>query len=153
MNENYGQLYETLCQWNLPNPVIRFLLQWYISQHVEIRWNGILSSPFTVMNGVRQGGVLSPILFTVYIDELLWHLQKLGVGCHWEGMFVGGFCHADDLALIAPSAHALRRMLQVCSDFASEKNLIFNAGKTQLICFRSHKSVVVDERFEFVGRS
>ena len=67
------------------------------------------------MHGVRQGGVLSPILFTVYIDELLQHLQKLGVGCHWEGMFVGGLCYADDLALIAPSAHALRRMLQVCS--------------------------------------
>ena len=103
-------------------------------------------------NGVQQGRVLSPILFTVYIDELLQHLQKLGVGCHWEGMFVGGLCYADDLALIAPSAHALRRMLQVCSDFASEKNLTFNAGKTQLNCFRSHKSVVVDERFEFCGQ-
>ena len=68
--------------------------------------------------------MVSPILFTVYIDELLQRLQKLGVGCHWEGMFVGGLCYADDLALIAPSAHALRRMLQVCSDFASEKNLI-----------------------------
>ena len=58
-------------------------------------------------------------------------------------------CYADDLALIAPSAHALRRMLQVCSDFASERNLTFNSGKTQLICFCSHKSVVVDERFGF----
>jgi len=67
-------------------------------------------------------------------------------------MFVGGLCYADDLALIAPSAHALRRMLQVCSDFASEKNLTFNAGKTQLICFCSHKSVVVDEKFEFCGQ-
>ena len=131
---DHCQLFETLCQRNLPNPVIRFWLQWYSSQHVEIRWNGILSSPFPVTIGVRQGGVLSPILFTVYIDELLQGLQKLGVGCHCEGMF---FCYADDLALIAPSAHALRRMLQVCSDFASEKNLIFNAGKTQLICFRS----------------
>ena len=115
---------------------------------MEIRWNGILSSPFPVTIGVGQGGVLSPILFTVYIDELLQGLQKLGVGCHWEGMF----CYADDLALIAPSAHALRRMLQVCLDFASEKNMIFNAGKTQLICFRSHKSVVVDEQFEFCGQ-
>ena len=41
--------------------------------------------------------------FTVYIDELLQSFQKLGVGCHREGMFVGGLCYADDLALIAPS--------------------------------------------------
>ena len=105
--------FESLCQ--LPNPVIRFLLQWYSNQHLEIRWNSILSSPFSVTNGVQQGRVLSPILFTVYIDELLQHLQKLGVGCNWEKMFVGSLCYADDLALIAPSAHALRRMLQVCS--------------------------------------
>ena len=85
------------------HPVIRFLLQWYSNQHLEIRWNGILASPFSVTNRVRQGGVLSPTLFTVYIDELL-RLQKLGVGCHWEGMFVGCLCYADDLALIAPSA-------------------------------------------------
>ena len=36
-------------------------------------------------------------------------------------------------------------MLQVCSDFATERNLSFNAEKTQLICFRLHKSVDVVE--------
>jgi len=50
-----------------------------------------------VTNGFQQGGVLPPVLFTVYIDELLQSLQKLGVGCQWEGMFVGGLCYADDL--------------------------------------------------------
>ena len=103
-------------------------------------------------NGVRHAG-RGLIPNTVYIDELLQHLQKLGVGCHWEGMFVGGLCYADDLALIAPSAHALRRMLQVCSDFASEKNLIFNAGKlNSFASVHIAKSVVVDERFEFCGQ-
>ena len=60
-------------------------------------------------NRVRQGGVLSLILFTVYIDELL-HLQKLGVGCHWEVMLMHGLCYADELAAIAPSTQTLRRM-------------------------------------------
>ena len=105
-----------------------------------------------MVNGVRQGGILSPILFTVYIDELLQRLSKLGVGCHWRGLFAGCLCYADDLALLAPSAHALRRMLQICSDFAMERNLMFNAGKTQLICFRRHKSVVVNDCIEFCGQ-
>ena len=61
---------------------------------------------------------------------------------------MGGLCYADDLALIAPSAHVLRRMLQFGSDFASEKNLIFNAG--ELSSFVSVQ--VVDERFEFCGQ-
>ena len=54
---------------------------------------------------------------------------SLGVGCHWKGLFVGCLCYADDLALRAPySAYALRRMLKICSEFAAERNLVFNAG-------------------------
>ena len=63
----------------------------------------------------------------------------------WEGMFVGGLCCADGLALIAPSAHALRRMLQVCSNFTSEKNVVFNAGNSTHLFQFIHSSVVVDE--------
>lgn len=68
---DHGQHFKTLCQQNLPNPVVRFLLQWYSNQHLGIRWNGILPSPFSVTNEVRQRGVLSSILVIVYTDELL----------------------------------------------------------------------------------
>ena len=62
-----------------------------------------MSSPFGVFNGVRQGAVLSLILFTVYIDELLQRLSKLGIGCHFGHHFVGSLCYADDLSLLSPS--------------------------------------------------
>ena len=82
---------------------------------------------------MRQGGVLSPILFTVYIDDLLLELEKQGVGCFWKHHFAGAVCYADDVALIAPSASALHLMLRACTQFASTHSLIFNASKTQLI--------------------
>ena len=72
---------------------------------------------------------MSPILFTVYIDELMQQVLSLGVGCHWKGLFVGCLCYADDLALLASSAYALRRMLKICSEFTAERNLVFNAGR------------------------
>ena len=46
-----------------------------------VRWGRASSTPFTVSNGVRQGGVLSPVLFSIYLDELLMKLESLGVGC------------------------------------------------------------------------
>ena len=87
-------------------------------------------------NSVWQGGILSPILFTVY--ELMQQLSSLGIGCHWKGPFVGCVCYMQMILLyiLAPSAYALRRMLKICSEFAAERNSVFNAGNIQLICFR-----------------
>ena len=52
------------------------------------------------------------------------------------GGFVGAVCYADDIVLLAPCALALRVLLDICDTFASSHGLVFNAAKTQLICFR-----------------
>ena len=68
----------------LPLPVIRFLSSWYGAQKMRVRWNNSLSIPFGVSNGVGQGSVLSPILFSVYLDDLLEKLRVSGVGCYLD---------------------------------------------------------------------
>ena len=40
---------------------------WYAHQTMCVRWGSSVSSKFTVSNGVRQGGILSPFLFNIYI--------------------------------------------------------------------------------------
>ena len=59
---------------------------------MRVRWGNSLSDSFPVSNGARQGGVLSPILFTIYIDDFLGDLYKLGVGGHWDSLFAGAAC-------------------------------------------------------------
>ena len=102
---------------------------------MEVSWNKSLSVPFNVSNGVRQGGVLSPILFSVYLDDLLKKLSDSGVGCYWGHLFAGAVCYADDIVLLAPCPSALRIFLNICSTFADTHGLSFNANKTQLVCF------------------
>ena len=54
-------------------------------------------------NGVKQGSVLSPIIFTFYLDELLLRLRESRMGCHIGNVFCGAISYADDIILLAPS--------------------------------------------------
>ena len=132
---DHGILFETLQSRGLPAPVLRFLLSWYCSQQMCVRWNSCMSHSFFISNSVRQGSVLSPVLFAVYLDGLLQKLSKTDVGCYWGTHFVGAVCYADDIALLAPSPSALRIMLSTCEDFAESHGLKFNPEKTQLVRF------------------
>ena len=128
-------LFAKLIDRGLPLPVVRFLSFWYSSQKMKVRWEKSLSNPFHLSNGVRQGGVLSPVLFSVYLDSLLQKLADSGVGCHWDNLFAGAVCYADDIVLLAPCPSALRILLDICFSYADTHGLRFNAEKTQLICF------------------
>ena len=84
----------------LPAIVIRVLIYVYEEQIAWVRWGDARSRSFGMVNGTRQGSVLSPALFSVYMDDLLVRLRKAGVGCHLGGVFCGVVGYADDLLLV-----------------------------------------------------
>ena len=77
----HSLLFEKLVTRGLPHLVVRFLSRWYSKQQLRVLWDKEHSEKFGVTNGVRQGGVLSPILFSIYLDTLLLSLKNTGVGC------------------------------------------------------------------------
>ena len=98
----------------------------YEEQQAWVRWGESRSRIFSVVNGTRQGSVLSPALFSVYMDDLIARLRKSGVGCHIGGVFCGVVGYADDLLLMAPSRSAMETMLGLCEEYAAENNLEFS---------------------------
>ena len=149
---DHGLLFQKLEKRGFPPVILNFLLHWYCTQRMSVRWtHNCLSRSFTVSNGVRQGSVLSPFLFAVYLDSLLNELSLSGVGCCWRWMFAGVFCFADDIVLLAPCASALRKMLSICSSYASSHGLTFNTEKTQLICFRKNVHEFANDYIELNG--
>ena len=131
----YTKLFGQLIQRKLCPCVIRLLIFMYTNQYLCTRWNSVLSSAFECNNGVKQGGVLSPILFCVYMDDLLYRLSdsKSRQGCYIGNEFVGAFGYADDLCLIAPSRGATVSMIEICEQYAQEYHVKFNATKSFLI--------------------
>ena len=113
--------------------IIRILANLYTNNFVCIYWGGTTTDYFSVINGVKQGAVLSPVLYCVYIDDLLLLLSKAGVGCYIGQHFVGALAYADDLVIIAPTASALRRLLVLCENYAREYCISFNALKSKCL--------------------
>ena len=72
-------------------------------------------------NGVKQGGILSPLLFNVYVSCIL---NKSGVGCHINNNIVNHSMYADDTCLIAPCATAVQTLLDICYKYASTHDIV-----------------------------
>ena len=65
------------------------LMKIYEEQQMRIRWNNSISDYFTISNGVKQGGVLSPVLLSLYSYEV----RLLGIGCYMNGLFTGVYIY------------------------------------------------------------
>ena len=85
----YCKLVAALLESDISPIVLRLLLFMYTNQSLRVKWSNTLSDQFSVMNGVKHGGVFSTILFAVYTDGLLERLQQTGVSCHMGSALLG----------------------------------------------------------------
>ena len=67
----YDKLFAILLNHRLHCVVVRTLLDMYRRQKVQTSWQGVNSEYFSFSNGIRQGGILSPILYTICADETI----------------------------------------------------------------------------------
>ena len=94
-----------------------------------------MSSFFTISNGVHQGGILSPSLFAVYIDDLSSLLNASRIGCHISDVCITHVFYADDLCLMVSCAIALQELLNIYYRYSVEVNLNFNTTKSFCVAF------------------
>ena len=121
--------------------LLKLLIKIYVDQSMRVTWNGSFSSLFSVSNGVKQGGVLSPILFNIYVEDIVISLKKYSVGCHVSGMYCGIFTYADDITLLSPSSSGLNFMLKMCEEYAKTRSILFNSSKTKCMFFGKNANI------------
>jgi hypothetical protein len=137
--------------------LLRVIRALYAHTDASVRVNGRFTDSFEVQLGVRQGGVLSPILFLAFINDLIGELkrQKIGVKiAGWDGSSAGfktlslaGLLWADDVAILADSPEMLRRALAVVDTWCDNWLMRVNASKCNVMVFgskpeRSHDALV-----------
>ena len=77
---------------------------WYQTQPMCVKWGKVNSAHLNVSNGVRQGWVLSPKLFAIYVDDLSYEPTLCKSGCYIDDQCMKHVIYVDDICLMAPVA-------------------------------------------------
>ena len=122
----HSRLFEKLLHQGLPHIIVSYILISYKNQQANVRWNSEQSRFFRIGNGVKQGAILSPILYCVYTNGIFQEMRRMNIGCCIGRNYVGVLGYADDLSLMAPCIDGLQEMLKVCEKYAEDHNLKFS---------------------------
>ena len=115
--------------------ICRLLAVIYSNIEAQVCWNGIDSDKFRITNGVKQGGVMSPLLFNFYTESLISRIVGSSMGCRVGNVSAAILMYADDIALLAPSRGAMQHLLDISCQYGKEFKLSFNAQKSECIVF------------------
>ena len=74
-------------------------------------------------NGIKQGSVISPVFFTIYMDVLLKRLEDSGYGCRVGSYYYGALGYADDLKILCPTLNGLQNMMHICEEYGKDLNM------------------------------
>ena len=110
---NHYALLITLMERKVPNQIINILNTWFSISITCINWDRHISKFFKLSAGVRQGGVLSPLLLAIFIDGIIQKAADCNPGCFASFMFVNIFTYANDIILLAPIVTGLQCLLNV----------------------------------------
>ena len=130
---HWGELFSILIEKKVSYIFLRLIFDSYIRQKAC----------------VKQGGVSSPIFFTIYIDKLLVMLRTTGIGCHLGSDYSGTLSYADDITLICPSVLGWNEMNVLCCKYAKEYDITFNNKKT--VCIQFGSKINIDEHVSMNG--
>ena len=94
-----------------------------------VKWNSCISHLFVLQCGVRQGGVLSHVLFAVYVNDIINKLELSKLGCCIGNVNICCLFYADDIA----SVSKLQMMLNMCNAELKYLDLKFNISKCHVL--------------------
>ena len=106
-------LWYKLLKAGIHGKVLSAIQSLYDSVSCCVKVNNYLTDWFDVKQGVKQGCILSPNLFSIYVNDLANDIKNLNCGIDIDAINISILLYADDIVLIAESENKLQRMLTV----------------------------------------
>ena len=145
----YG-LWYALWQNGITGKLWRVIKHTYDHIESKITFGDIETDYFTQNEGLKQGCVLAPLLFAVYINELKKLLDKSLLGVKLNDTLINGLFFADDVVLITPDENQLKGMLNIVNKFCRLWKMSVNENKSNILIINKRVS---KNREWFVGNS
>jgi hypothetical protein len=127
---NHYALLCKLMKRNYPLQLLTILETWFSVTITCVRWKDNVSSFFRLNVGVRQGGVLSPLLFAMFIDDLVSRVKSANAGCYLSLSCCCIFLYADDILLLSPSVAGLQLLVNACELECDSLDMKINVNKS-----------------------
>ena len=131
----HAGLFLKLLRRHVPLLFLNLIMAWYSNLRCRVRWGDTHSDWFCIKAGVRQGGILSPIFYCLYVDDLVDILVGTGAGCYLKLVFLSILLYADDMALLAPSLKGLQTLLSATEQYCKKWDIMLNPKKSKNMCF------------------
>ena len=129
-------LYKLSTTFNVHGNLFNTLSTIYSSSNSQLRLNSHLTSSFNVTSGVRQGDAMSPILFSIFLNDLATGIKDKNCGDDLDECNISILLYADDIVLMAPTEKKLQKMLNFVSKWCQKWRMAVNSDKTKIIHFR-----------------
>ncbi|KAH6583436.1 hypothetical protein BASA60_001462 [Batrachochytrium salamandrivorans] len=140
-----GALLWKLQNMGFPRRTLAFLKALYTSSSARARAGSLLSDPFPVQRGVRQGCPLSGLLFNLFINDILDGVAPITVpGLPRDTNPIRGLMYADDVAVFADSEQSLLAASTAIEQWANQWEMQFGVAKCGIISFTGHLAPRLD---------
>ncbi|CAG2214579.1 unnamed protein product [Mytilus edulis] len=114
----------------------------YSDMRSSVLFNGRLSRWFELKRGVRQGGVLSALLYLVYINDLLCDIEDSKLGCVLLDISVSSSVQADDIALLSTTEKGMQQLINICQTYSEKWAFKFSPTKSNVLRYsKKNKNV------------
>ena len=110
--------------------LLTVLEHWFRIHTTCVRFGSAVSSFVSLECGVRQGGVLSPHLFNIYMDDVIKQISISKHCCNLRFACVSIFMYADDLILMSPSVTILQKLFQIVEEELMSLKMSINQSKS-----------------------